>query len=167
MRGKIALSLLVGPLLLLTACAGNSPAASQLTSTSRAATPVSITLTDAPPAGVAVLSFEVTINSATLQPGNVALISGPTRLEITKLETENAVLNTAGVAPGTYSSISVSFANPELTILNNSGAAIGSCAIGAICEFKPSLGSATATYNGAPFPLTIASNAPVGLLVDF
>jgi hypothetical protein len=66
-------------------------------------------LTDAPPTGVAVLSFEVTINSATLQPGNVALVSTPTRLEITKLETENAVLNTTGVAPGTYTGITVGF----------------------------------------------------------
>lgn len=170
MRGKLALSVLIGLLVFLMACGGGttaSPSSNTTSTVNAGSAPVSVTLTDAPPAGVAVLSFEVTINSAALQPGNVALVSKPVRLEITKLETDTAMLNTAGVAPGTYTGISVSFANAELTILNNSGAAIGSCAVGAICELHPSVGTAAVSFTGAPFPLTLSANSPAGLLVDF
>jgi len=38
---------------------------------------VTLTITDAPPAGVTVLSFEVTVNGAVLSPGNVQLIASP------------------------------------------------------------------------------------------
>jgi hypothetical protein len=128
---------------------------------------ISLTLRDAPPAGVAVLSFEITLTSAVLQPGNVALLNTPIEIEITRLEVETAFLNTANVPAGNYTSIALTFSNPELTILNNSGGSVGSCASGQVCELKPSLNPATATYSGAPFPLNLGSNSPMGLLVDF
>jgi len=37
---------------------------------------VSVSLTDAPPAGVTVFTFEVTVTGATLNPGNVDLLAG-------------------------------------------------------------------------------------------
>ncbi len=132
--------------------------------------PVSVTIGDTPPAGVAVLSFEVTVTGAVLQPGNASLLSAPAKVEIKQLETETAFLNTANVAQGTYNSIDVTFANAELTILNNSSSAIvvGSttCNVGAVCELKPSINPSTASFSGAPFPLTIGSTA-IGLLLDF
>jgi hypothetical protein len=71
------------------------------------------------------------------------------------------------VAAGTYDSVTLTFANPEMTNLNSSGAAIGSCANGAKCELQPAINPATVTYTGVPFPLTITANQPTGLLLDF
>ena len=86
---------------------------------------VTLTVTDAPPAGVTVLSFEVSINSAVLNPGNVQLITNPQRIEVKQLETDSAFLSTMNVPAGTYQSITVNVTNPELTVMNNSGTAIG------------------------------------------
>ena len=63
---------------------------------------VTLTVTDAPPAGVTVLSFEVTVNGAVLNPGNVQLIANPQRIEVKQLETDSAFLSTMNVPAGTY-----------------------------------------------------------------
>src|SRR5438270_9591144 len=89
---------------------------------------VTVTLRDAPPAGVTVLALEVTVNGAVLNPGNYQLLSKPIEVEVKDLETDAAFLSTASVPPGTYQSITVNLSNPQLTILNQSGAAIGNCA---------------------------------------
>src|SRR6476659_4480115 len=76
---------------------------------------VSLAVTDAPPAGVTVISFEVSVTGATLSPGNVDLLGGkgPVRIEVKKLETESAFLSTATVAAANYTNLSLTFANPE------------------------------------------------------
>ena len=130
---------------------------------------VSITVTDTPPAGVTVISFEVTITGATLNPGSVSLVSTPIQIEVKRLETEAAFLTAVNVPAGTYSSITFTFANPELTFKNDTGAPIpipgGNCAVGTVCEIKPAV-SGSVTYSGAPFPVTIVANTPTGFLVD-
>lgn len=127
---------------------------------------MSIAITDAPPAGVSVLSLEVMITSAVLQPGNVQLVTTPVQIEVKRLEVEAAFLSTINVPAGTYTSIALTFSNPELTIRNDSNAAIGGvCAVGAICEFKPAV-TGTFTFSGSPFPLTVTANNAAGLLVD-
>ncbi len=133
--------------------------------------PVNLSLTDTPPPGVSVLSFEVTLTGATLQPTSgsaVPLLSTPIKIEVKRLETEAAFLSTLDVNAGTYSSITVNLANPELTILNTGAAftAFGqNCGGGQVCEFKPNVATGV-TFSGAPFPITIAANTPTGLLVD-
>lgn len=128
--------------------------------------PVSLTMLDAPPAGVTVLSFEVTVNQATLAPGNVNLLTTPVKIEVKELEVEAAFLSTVNVPAGTYNSLAVTLTNPELTILNQTGGTLpGNCANGAVCEYKPAV-TGTFTYSGAPFPITIAAGSPTGLLVD-
>ena len=130
------------------------------------AAPVSVAITDAPPAGVSVLSLEVLVTSAVLQPGNVQLVTTPVQLEVKRLEVEAAFLSTINVPAGTYTSVALTFSNPELTIRNDSNAAIGAvCAVGAICEFKPTV-TGTFTFSGSPFPITVTANTPAGLLVD-
>ncbi len=125
---------------------------------------VSVSMTDAPPAGVTVISFEVSLTGATLNPGNADLLGGkgPIRIEVKKLETENAFLSTANVAAGSYTSLNLTFANPELTFLNNTGGTLAGCANGAVCEIKPS-GTLTSTVNGT-FDVTAGSRS--GILVD-
>jgi len=124
-----------------------------------------MTITDTPPAGVTVLSFEVTVNGAVLNPGNVQLLSKPAQIEVRQLETESAFLSTVNVPAGTYQSITLNLTNPELTIFNQSGAAVGGCANNAVCELKPSA-AGNVTYTGSPFPVTLQSGAPSGLQVD-
>lgn len=101
---------------------------------------LSVTVTDTPPTGVTVLSFEVSVTGATLNPGGVDLLAGrgPVRIEVEQLETESAFLSTASVAPGTYTSLNLTFANPELTFKNSTAMTLAGCAPGAVCEIKPS-----------------------------
>jgi len=128
-------------------------------------TAVTVTLRDTPPAGVTVLALELTVNGAVLNPGNYQLVTKPVQIEVKQLETDAAFLSTAGVPPGTYQSITVNLTNPELTILNQSGAAIGTCANNSVCEIKPAA-AGNVIFSGPPFPITIQSGAPVGFQVD-
>ena len=112
------------------------------------ASALSVTVTDTPPVGVTVLSFEVSVTGATLNPGGVDLLAGrgPVRIEVEELETESAFLNTAGAAPGTYTSLNLTFANPELTFKNGTTMTLAGCAPGAVCEIKPT-GTLTSMVN--------------------
>ena len=152
--------LLVLSLVFLAACSGGSSS----TPPPPGSAPLSVTVKDAPPAGVTVLSFEVTITGAVLQPGNVSLVSTPIEIEVKQLEVETAFLNTINVPAGTYNSLQLTVANPELTIKNDTASAIGTCAAGAVCEIKPSV-STSVTINFAT-PLAITANTPAGLVID-
>ncbi len=127
---------------------------------------VVLAMTDTPPSTVSVLSAEVTLTGATLFPGNISIFSGSTTVELTKLQTDIAYLATAANIPaGNYTSLTLTFANPSLTIENDTPNTIGSCAVGSICTMPP-----TATSNlSTTAPLTafsIASSSVTGLLVD-
>lgn len=128
---------------------------------------VPITMTDTPPAGVTILSFEVTLTSATLNPGNVDLLAGKgaVRVEVRQLETESAFLNTASIPAGTYTSLNLTFASPEITFQNNTAAPLAGCAVEAVCEIKPT-GTLTSVVNFAPPGITVSSNSPMGLQID-
>ena len=120
---------------------------------------LSVTVTDTPPMDVTVLSFEVSVTGATLNPGGVDLLAGrgPVRVEVEQLETESAFLGTASVAPGTYTSLNLTFANPELTFKNGTTMTLAGCASGAVCEIKPS-GTLTSMVNFPPPGLVIRGN---------
>jgi hypothetical protein len=140
-----------------------------MTSTPPASAPqtsaVTLTVTDAPPAAVTVLSFEVTVNGAVLNPGNVQLITTPQRIEVKQLETDSAFLSTMNVPAGTYQSITINVMNPELTVMNNSGAAIGNCANNAVCHLEPAA-AGNVTLSGSPFPVVLMGGSPTGFQVD-
>jgi hypothetical protein len=61
----------------------------------------------------------------------------------------------------------VALANPVVTILNQSGAAIGSCASSAICKLSPTLAVSTFNFAGQPFPITSNNASAPVLLLDF
>src|SRR5690348_13290553 len=148
--------------LLLAACGGMSSL--PIINPGAQSAKVSVSLTDAPPAGVTVFTFEVTVTGATLNPGNVDLLAGkgPQRIEVKKLETENAFLSTANIAPGNFTSLNLTFSNPELTFLNGTGSTLAGCASGSVCEIKPS-GTLSATVNGQ---FNSMSGTQTGVLVD-
>src|SRR5713226_3159516 len=128
---------------------------------------VSVTMTDTPPAGVTLLSFEVSVTGATLNPGSVDLLGGkgPIQIEVKQLETESAFLSTATVPAGTFTSLTLTFANPELTFKNDTGAALAGCAVGAVCEIKPT-GMLTSTIDFPGSGVVIMTNSPAGIQVD-
>jgi hypothetical protein len=132
---------------------------------------MSLTIGDTPPNGVGVLFFEASITGATLQPSDsskpaVSVLSEPVEVEFGHLQTDTAFLNLANVAPDTYSGMTLTFGNAQLTIVNHSGAAIGSCANNTVCQMTPSFATSTATVSGAPFPITIDMNSVVGIKLD-
>src|SRR5208282_2680170 len=139
--------------------------------------PVSITVTDTPPPGVAVLFFQLSITAANLTSSSGASVSllpssNPIPVNVAQLQTDSAFLGSANVAAGTYTSLSLTFSpNTQLTIFNGSGATIGSganaCATNTVCQLTPSTtGSLTLPFTTAPFPVTLAANSPLAFKVD-
>src|SRR5229473_5833904 len=87
--------------------------------------PVVLAMTDTPPANVTILSAQVTLTGATLNPGNVPLLSGATTLELTRLQTDVAYLGTTLVKAGSYTSLTLTFSNTlKLTFENDTGSTI-------------------------------------------
>lgn len=167
---KATLALIATTILLfMTGCSSQAPVTSVTpTSPVPAVVPVGLTVTDDPPAGVVVLFFQLTITSASFQPGNVSLLSStnPIPVNVTQLQADSAFLGSTNVAAGTYTSLTLTFADPQLTIYNGTGAAIGTCANNTICQLTPTTTPLTLTFSSAPFPLTVTANLPVALQLD-
>ena len=147
----------------LASCGGNNQLGSQPQNSGNSS--VVLAITDTPPSLVTILSAQVTLTGATLAPGNVSLFSGSTTVELTRLQTDIAYIATAANIPaGNYTSVTLTFANPSLTIENDSASTIAGCAVGSICPVVP-----TATSLSTTVPLTsfsIASSSTAGLLID-
>jgi hypothetical protein len=147
----------------LAGCGGNNQFGSQPQNTGNSS--VVLAMTDTPPSLVSILSAEVTLTGATLAPGNVSLFSGSTTLELTRLQTDIAYIATAANIPaGTYTSVTLTFANPSLTIENDSAATIAGCALGSVCPIVPTAPSLSTTVPLTSF--SIASSSTTGLLID-
>ncbi|MHB8412059.1 MAG: hypothetical protein ACYDDI_08940 [Candidatus Acidiferrales bacterium] len=119
--------------------------------------PMILAFHDTPPSGVTVTSFEVTITGAALQPGNVSLLSSPQTIELTQLQTNSVVLSTTKVAPATYTSLQITYANPKFTFLNDSGVPITvggqTCNAGASCVVAtPTVTTLTNTLSATSVP---------------
>lgn len=173
MRNPSLSTLVAAIVVLLMAGCGSNVVNGGGTSPSGATAPVSISMTDDPPAGVSVLFFQVSVTGAILTStsgSTVSLLNNtPIQIDVSQLQALTAFLNNANVAAGNYTSLSLTFANPELVVYNVSDAALGtSCAVGSICSLTPTIdNSATVSFTGKPFPITVAANTPFGLLIDF
>jgi hypothetical protein len=152
----------------LAACGGST---SPMLAGSGNSVPMSLTIGDTPPNGVAVLFFEASITGASLQPSDsskpaVSVMTTPVEVEFGHLQTNTAFLSLANVAPDTYNSITLTFGNAVLTVVNHSGAPIGSsCANNTVCQLTP-MNPSSAKLSGAPFPLTIDANSVFGIKLD-
>jgi predicted component of type VI protein secretion system len=162
---KIASFVSLFAVLVLNGCGGSYNSMTPAPGPGAQAAAVTMTIRDTPPAGVTVLSLELTVNGAVLNPGSYQLVSNPVKIEVKQLETDAAFLATLNVPSGTYQSITVNLTNPELTILNQSGAAIGNCANNSVCEIKPAA-AGNVSFSGPPFPIMIQNGVPVGFQVD-
>src|SRR6516225_4705257 len=156
---------------------GSGMSSSQ-TPTATNMTQATLTIHDNPPMGVTVLSFEMEVTGATLQPNDsmsqpVSMLSEPEDIELEHLQTESALLASKSVPTRTYNSLMVSFANPKMTIQNQTGMTLtlGSqmCADKQVCEFDPKLNQSSVSVQEPtqPFPITLTMNSPVVLKMDF
>jgi uncharacterized protein DUF4382 len=134
---------------------------------------ISLTIHDSPPAGITVLSLQVTIKTAMLQPGNVS-ITLPETAELTQLQSDTTILSSLQIPSGTYKSLVLDIENPSMTFINNTGGPITppfqsqTCAINAVCQITPVTSGTTVTFSTAPvFPLVLAPNEEAGLELDF
>jgi hypothetical protein len=158
-------------LLFMSGCGSQSSVTRDLTTTP-ADVPVSLTVTDTPPAGVTVLFFQLSITGASLSPGSVSLLSSTNTIpvNVSQLQTDSTFLVSANVPAGAYTSLLLTFSNPQITIYNGSGATIGSganaCANNTVCQLTPSPSPLTLTFSTAPFPVTLAANSPLALQLD-
>src|SRR2546423_2332218 len=141
-------------------------------------TQVSLTIHDNPPMGVTVLSFEIEVSGAALQPSDsssqpVSMLSEPEDIELEHLQTESALLASRSVPTGAYSGLMVSFANPRMTIQNQTRAPLTlgtqTCSDQQVCEFNAKLNQSSVTVQAPtqPFPITLTMNSPVVLKMDF
>ena len=139
---------------------------------------VSLTIHDSPPMGMTVLSFEIEVTGAALQPGDsssqpVSMLSEPEDIELEHLQTESALLASRSVPTGTYNGLMVTFANPRMTIQNQTGAPITlgtqTCSDQQVCKFNAKLNQSSVTVQAPtpPFPITLTMNSPVVLKMDF
>jgi hypothetical protein len=131
----------------------------------------SLTLTDAVPANVSILSFKVTITGVTLNPTSGSPVDLPVpglplTVELTRLSSDTAFLGTLTVPAGTYDSILVTFSSPDLTFVNQTGSTLSGCANNTTCEIAPA-SSGAATVQASPFPLTLSANGQTGLSLEF
>ena len=173
MRKAILFLSLAGLFLFLSGCGSQSSVTSNPPSNPAAVTaPVGVTVTDTPPAGVTVLFFQLSITGATLTSSSgspVSLLSStnPIPINVAQLQTDIAFVGSQSVTAGTYSSLSLTFANPQLTIYNASNTAISStCAVGKVCQLTPTTTPLTLNFSTAPFPVTLSANSPLAFKLD-
>jgi hypothetical protein len=169
---KATLVLLTTVALLFMAGCGSQSSMNTTTNPSAATAPVGLTVTDTPPDGVTVLFFQLSITGATLTSDSGASVSllsssNPIPVNVSQLLTDSAFLGSTDVTAGTYTSLSLTFANPELTIFNASNSSISSsCAIGSVCQLTPATTPLTLTFSSTPFPITVEAGTPLTLKLD-
>jgi hypothetical protein len=174
----VAVSLAVSLALVFTGCGSSMSSSMTPPPTMAQAVPVSISIHDNPPSGVTILEFELQVTAANLQPATagqaaVPMLAEPQEVELVHLQTESALLANASVPAGQYTGISVTFANPQITIFNqgNQPLTVGaqSCPAGQLCMLSLTLNQAMVTVQAptAPFPVTLSAASPLALFLHF
>ncbi|MGA9672019.1 MAG: hypothetical protein WBQ94_22600, partial [Terracidiphilus sp.] len=165
-NATVSLGLILGMYL----CGCTSGATIQTSSNPTANGTVNLVVTDTPPSNITVLSFQVQITGAVLQPGNVSLLPHPVTVDLAQLVSDTGFLASTVIDSATFTSLTMTFANPQVTIINDKSSAITvggqNCAAGAICTFVPALNNASVTISSGVFPITVAANSTTGLNLD-
>jgi len=127
---------------------------------------------DSRPANPAVLSLRVTITGIALtrtggSPQSLTLATQPV-IDLARLQSDTAFLGTfSGIPAGQYTGVTVTFANPAITYLNDTGGTVSppaqGCPSNNVCQATVT-GTATAQANAL---FSVASTTPVGVGLDF
>jgi hypothetical protein len=165
---RVFLAMAICGLVVLNACTrpleggGGASAGSSAPVTLAITSPFTLGTSNNLPSGVTVISFKITLTGAVLQPGNVSIISSPQTIELTQLQTDNYLIGTKTVATGSYTSLNLTFANPDMTIFNGAGS-VASCTLNTICEFQPTLTVSSVSLSPS---LTLMANTPAALELE-
>jgi Domain of unknown function (DUF4382) len=132
-----------------------------------------VTMTSKPSislANISVLSAAVGITGIALNPSTgtaVSLTLSPTvyPVDLARLQSDTALLGSLSLPAATYTSATLTFSAPVLTILNQTGGTLnGTCLSGTICHIVLTAGSAQVTTT--PFPLTLTSGQATGVSIN-
>ena len=130
---------------------------------------VTLTLFDAPPAGVDFVSFNVPVTAVTLTPQtggpvNVFSPTSPSIFEITHLQSDSTLLGTFQIPSGTYTAMNVLIGSPFALFANSSTSTFSGCAPTTVCNLS---GGATQISITFTTPLTLSANQNIGLGLEF
>jgi len=173
-QAVVAVALAVLSCVTFTAC-GSSPS-SQSSSPPAGSVPATLSIHDNPPTGVTILRFEIQVIDAKLQPAMgqpVSMLNGPQEVELEHLQTESALLANTMVPAGMYNGMSVTFANPQMTILNQGTTTLmaggQSCPAMQVCTLTPTLNQMMVTIQvpTLPFPVNLTATSPLAFLLHF
>lgn len=161
----------ISAIFILTSCSG-SKNNTCVTNCGGGNSSLSVTISDTPPTGTAILSLTLPVLGVSLTPSGggsqVSVFSSnpSTDFELTHLQSDtNLVIRNVSVAAGTYTAVTVTVIGPSGMFINDSGAQIGSCLAGAVCALSQS-GAQTITYTfptGSPLVLTANLNQRLNL----
>jgi len=156
---------------MMSGCGGSSGGGTAAPSTPAPTTStLNFVVQDTPSPNLTVLSFQIEITGAVLQPGGVSLLPKPVTVDLAQLVSDTAFLSSTVIDSTTFTSITMTFANPQVTIVNNSGSALvtptQTCAIGAVCTFTPKLNAGSVTISSGVFPIAVTANSSTGLALD-
>ena len=138
-----------------------------------------LTIQDATTTGLSVLSFDVQVTNVTLTgtsgTSDAVLLSNPVTVNLVNLMTGGALLANTSAPAGTYSGLKITFASPQLVVLNSTGGTLtggtttcpSTTTTTSPCLLSPTLTTSTVTITSAPFPLTLVKGSPVHVAVDF
>lgn len=102
------------------------------------------------------VKFEITVTGVVFNPGGVSVLPEPKEIELTSLEMTSSLFRVArNIPPATYTSVTLTFANPEIKFLD---------AGGNVVEIKPPLQNSSVTEN---VTFSVVEGQSVGLLIDF
>jgi hypothetical protein len=99
----------------------------------------------------------------------VQLVTVLVTIDLAQIATGSALLSSAKVGVGNSSSITVSFANPSISIPNTTSSAMaipgGSCVPRSTCTFVPAMKNTQSTTTTGVFPLTVGSGTAASFVL--
>src|SRR6266566_72602 len=143
---------------------------------------LSLTMIDTPPANSSILSFKATITGIALNPATGSSFSlpltsspfgtNPMIVELTRLQSDSAYLGTFTTVPaGTYSSVTVTLANAQVTFANQTGATITvgttPCPTNSVCTVSGITPIQPSAISFGTSGLTLGTASPQGISLEF
>ena len=132
---------------------------------------VSVVAQSTPSRTTAVQSLRLEIASAVLNPGNVSLLAAPVAIDLAAITSGSAFVSTTSAPAGTYSSLTLTFSRPSLSITNTAGNALtlpsGTCAVQTTCTFIPLISNNQAQLTTGIFPLTLVAGHTTSFALTF
>jgi hypothetical protein len=131
---------------------------------------LSLTISDTAPTNTSILSFTLPVTGIALVPsggGNQVSVFSSQNFELTRLQSDtNLIAANVSVVAGTYTAVNVTVSAPSGVLINSSGAKVGTCVSGGVCNITGSAATVTYTFPSNS-PLVLKANSNRWLNLDF